>query len=259
MATFSSDALAGRRALITGGSRGIGEAIGIRLAEMGASLLLVADDEAGLANVKAKVSEAGGIAEVQVVDLLDKNAVQKLAEDASDVDILVNNAAPAQGWTMFSETPEEAWDLQLELILRVSVRLMRSIGPKMASRGRGSIVNISSASVVDAAPYVAPYAAAKAGLEVATRVAALEFASGGVRVNAVRPSFIPTARVGYLANDEVFLESRAKKVPLGRLATPADIADVVGWLCSDAAAFVSGQWINVDGAVTAGSWRPGGR
>jgi NAD(P)-dependent dehydrogenase (short-subunit alcohol dehydrogenase family) len=258
MTTVDTDALAGKRALITGGSRGIGEAIALRLASMGASLLLVADDEDGLANVKSAVTDAGGVAEVQVVDLLDKHAVERLGQYASDVDILVNNAAPGQGREMFSDTTDEAWDLQLELILRVSVRLIRAIGPQMAERGWGSIVNISSASVIDAAPYVAPYAAAKAALEVVTRIAALEYGPSGVRVNAVRPSFTPTARVGHLVSDVEFLESRAKKVPLGRLATPSDTADVVAWLCSDGSRFVSGQSINVDGAVTAGTWRPGG-
>jgi NAD(P)-dependent dehydrogenase (short-subunit alcohol dehydrogenase family) len=256
--TTDGSPLAGRRALITGGSRGIGEAIALRLASMGASLLLVADDEDGLANVKSAVAQAGGEAEVQVVDLLDKAAVERLGEYASDVDVLVNNAAPGQGRTMFSETPDDAWDLQLELILRVSVRLMRAVGPKMAERGWGSIVNISSASVADAAPYVAPYAAAKAGLEAVTRVAALEYGPSGVRVNAVRPSFTPTARVGHLASDADFLESRAKKVPLGRIATPADIAELVAWLCTDAAGFITGQSINIDGGVTAGTWRPAG-
>ncbi|QHE73315.1 SDR family NAD(P)-dependent oxidoreductase [Rhodococcus sp. WAY2] len=248
--------LAGRRALVTGGSRGIGEGIAVHLASMGASLLLAADDAEGLANVKSTILEAGGEAETQVVDLLDKEAVEELGRSAADVDILVNNAAPGQGRTLFSETPDEDWDLQLELILRVSVRLMRSIGPRMVERGWGSIVNISSGAVVDGSPQVAPYAAAKAALEAVTRVAALEYGAAGVRVNAVRPSFTPTARNGRFSQDAEFLASRAKKVPLGRIATTSDIAEVVAWLSTDAAGFITGQSINVDGGATAGTWRP---
>ncbi|SNQ45265.1 Gluconate 5-dehydrogenase [Frankia canadensis] len=256
MQTFRSDALADRRALITGGSRGIGEAIAVLLASMGTTVVLAADDEPGLEKAGATIEGAGGQAELHVVDLLDPTAVADLATAAGDVDILINNAAPGQGRLPFLETPDEAWDLQLGLILRTSVQLIRALGPGMATRGRGSIVNISSSSVVDAAPYVAPYAAAKAGLEVVTRIAALELGPRGVRTNAVRPSFTPTQRVAHLVADPEFLAHQSRKVPLGRLAAVEDIANAVAWLCSDAASFVNGQVITVDGGGSAGTWRP---
>jgi NAD(P)-dependent dehydrogenase (short-subunit alcohol dehydrogenase family) len=253
---FASDALLGRRALITGSSRGIGEAIATGLATMGADIVLVADDVDGLVRVQEALHKLGTNVEQHCVDLRDARAIASLADTVGRVDILVNNAAPGQGHLPFLATPESDWELQFDLILWAPLRLIRPLGGAMADRGSGVIVNISSMSVRDAAPYVAPYAAAKAGLEVMTRVAALELGPRGVRVNAVAPSFVPTARVGHLASDPEFLQRAAESVPLGRLATVDDIADAVCWLCSDAAGFVSGQVITVDGGMSAGRWRP---
>ena len=256
MRTFRDDALEGRRALVTGGSRGIGAVIAGRLAAMGADLVLAADDEAGLEQVAAQIGAAGGNAEVVRLDLRDPTAVADLARRAHDVDVLVNNAAPGQGSAPFLDTSDEAWDLQFDLILRAAVRLMRPLGRAMAERGQGAIVNISSASVKTAAPFVTPYAAAKAAMELVTRAAALELGPSGVRVNAVAPSFTPTERVAHLTADPDFLIELSKTVPMGRLASPEDVADAVGWLASDAASFVNGQVIAVDGGSSAGSWRP---
>jgi NAD(P)-dependent dehydrogenase (short-subunit alcohol dehydrogenase family) len=254
--SFVSDALKSQRALVTGASRGIGEAIATGLAAMGAEIVIAADDAEGVERVCSKLAAAGAVAHARQVDLRDPAAIETLVDDAGDLDILVNNAAPGQGHTAFLDTPDEAWELQLDLILWAPLRLIRPIGRAMAKRGSGAIVNISSMSVRDAAPYVAPYAAAKAGLEVITRVAALELGPQGVRVNAIAPSFVPTARVAHLADDPEFLQRAAASVPLGRLATPEDIANAVCWLCSDAASFVNGQVITVDGGMSAGRWRP---
>ena len=242
--------------MITGGSRGIGEAIATGLARMGSDVVLVADDAEGLERVGRKLTDLGVNVDQHVVDLRDAGEIQALVDRAGQIDILVNNAAPGQGHLPFLETPETDWQLQFDLILWAPLRLIRPIGKAMAERGSGVVVNISSMSVRDAAPYVAPYAAAKAGLEVITRVAALELGAHGVRVNAVAPSFVPTARVGHLANDPAFLQRAAESVPLGRLATVDDIADAVCWLSSDAASFVSGQVITVDGGLSAGRFRP---
>src|SRR5207244_795181 len=132
MRTFRDDALEGRRALVTGGSRGIGAVIAGRLAAMGADLVLAADDEAGLEQVAAQIGAAGGNAEVVRLDLRDPTAVADLARRAHDVDVLVNNAAPGQGSAPFLDTSDEAWDLQFDLILRAAVRLMRPLGRAMA-------------------------------------------------------------------------------------------------------------------------------
>ena len=194
-----SGSLAGRRALVTGGSRGIGAAICRQLAMRGAQeIVIAADDERGLDEISDELATFGTLARPVVVDLRDADATLHLAEEAGAVDILVNNAAPGQGRTMFLDTDDDAWDLQLDVILRAAVRLIRSVGRSMVELRRGSIVNISSMSVRDAAPYVAPYAAAKAGIEVVTRVAALEMGPHGVRTNAVAPSFVPTQRVAHL-------------------------------------------------------------
>jgi len=257
MATFRDDVLSGRRALITG-SRGIGEAIARRLGAMGADVILVSNDPVGMEQLAADLRASGTKVEHHTVDLLDPAAVSGVAEAAGVVDILVNNAAPGQGKDAFLDTDDNAWELQLGIILKGAVRLIRPIGRAMAERGHGCIVNISSMAVQDASPFVTPYAAAKAGLEVVTRVAALELGPRGVRVNAVRPSFVPTQRVSHLAADEAFLARAANLNPLGRLATTDDIADAVGWLASPAAAFVNGQVITIDGGASAGRWRADG-
>lgn len=219
---------------------------------MGASVVLVSDDEPGMKRVVDDISEGGGTAEHAVVDLRDREAIARFAEGVGAVDILVNNAAPNQGKSAFLDTDDDAWDLQFDIILRAAVRLIRPIGRGMVERGTGCIVNVSSQSVANGASFVTPYAAAKAGLEVVTRMAALELGPGGVRVNAIRPSFVPTARVAHLASDEEFLAKAAAKFPLGRLASPEDMANTVGWLASDAAAFVSGAIITVDGGMAGG-------
>ena len=255
--TRSGARLEGRRALVTGGSRGIGAAICRELAARGASGIVIgADDARGLDSISEELRGLGADVTTVIVDLRKADDAKRLVDEAGTVDILVNNAAPGQGSSMFLDTDDAAWDLQLEVILRAAVRLIRLVGPSMVERGRGSIINISSMSVRDAAPYVAPYAAAKAGLEVVTRVAALEMGPSGVRTNAVAPSFVPTQRVAHLVADEVALAAMAARVPLGRLATPEDIARAVGWLASDDASFVNGQVLTVDGGATAGHWRP---
>lgn len=253
MTSFARDALAGKRALVTGGSRGIGGAIADLLGSMGAALV-IADVDLAAAEAKTKELEgAGAAAEAVHADLADRAATLELARSIGPLDILVNNAAPAQTNAPFVDIPDTEWELQFSVIMWAPLILTREIGKAMASRGSGgSIVNILSASVRTPAPFVAPYASAKAALEIITKCAALELGPKRVRANGVAPTFVPTERNRAIWERVGFTEGSSRNNPSGRIATPADIAGVVGWLCSDDAAYVNGQTIHVDGGASAG-------
>ncbi|HKA04253.1 MAG TPA: SDR family oxidoreductase [Acidimicrobiales bacterium] len=250
--TFSPTALEGRRALVTGGARGIGEAIGRTLSSMGAELV-IADVNLELAQALAEELQAGGAkAEAVTVDLRDREATLDFARSVGAVDVLVNNAAPTQSNSPFMETPDSEWELQFSVILWAPIVLVREFGQGMADRGRGSIVNILSTSARSPAAFVAPYAAAKAALEIVTKVTALELGPRGVRSNAIAPAFVPTERNRPVWDRVGFTEGAMQANPLGRLATPLDMASTVAWLVSDAASYVNGQVVTVDGGSSAG-------
>ncbi|ONH28034.1 SDR family NAD(P)-dependent oxidoreductase [Pseudofrankia asymbiotica] len=253
---FQPDTLAGRRALVTGGSRGIGAEIVTTLASIGAEVRIASNDAEGMERVVRQVKEAGGTASAVFVDLADRSAVADLAAANTDLDILVNNAAPDQKPIPFSATPDEVWDLHYTLNVFTPVSLIRTIAPAMAERGGGSVVCTSSISTHTPAPAIAPYASSKAAMETIIRVLAMEFGPRNVRCNAVAPSMTPTERIaGMLANPD-FRARAVSRVPLGRLCEPSDTAAAVAWLCSDAAPFVNGQVIVVDGGATAGLFMP---
>jgi len=250
--TFAPTALEGRRALVTGGARGIGEAIGRTLSSMGANLV-IADVNLDLADALAEELRAGGAkAEAVTVDLRDRGATLDFARAVGPVDVLVNNAAPTQSNSPFMETPDSEWELQFSVILWAPLVLVRELGKGMAERGRGSIVNILSTSARSPASFVAPYAAAKAALEIITKVTALELGPSGVRSNAIAPAFVPTERNRPVWDRVGFTEGARQANPLVRLATPQDMASTVAWLASDAASYVNGQVITVGGGSSAG-------
>ena len=251
--TFTKDALADRWALVTGGSGGIGGAIADHLGTMGAGII-VADVDIAAAQRKVEGLTANGVtAQAQEVDLSDRAATTAFATKLEGIDILVNNAAPGQTNAPFLNIPDSEWEAQFAVIMWAPLLLTRILGAKMVDAGRGgSIVNILSASVVRPAPFVAPYAAAKAALEIITRVSALELGPHGIRTNGVAPTFVPTERNRAVWESVGFAEKSGRNNPSGRIAKPEDVAGVVAFLVSDAAAFVNGQTITVDGGSSAG-------
>lgn len=254
--TYRDDSLSGRRALVTGGAQGIGEAIVRALAEMGAEVVIVDVNDQTASQLVAELTGDGHHVSWRPADLADPEAIDQLATEIGVIDVLVNNAAPRQSNSPFMDTGDDEWELQFAIIMWAPLRLIRTIGAAMAVRGRGSIVNLSSAAATRPATFVAPYAAAKAALEIITKVAALELGPSGVRANAVAPSFIPTERNRPTWEKAGFNENMARSLPAGRMPTTADVAAVVAWLASDASSFVSGQVINVDGGSSAGIFTP---
>ena len=251
---FTSDALAGRRALVTGSSRGIGAAIATAFAASGAEVYLAADDKDGLEHTREAIVSAGGRAHAIVVDLTDQESIDDLGQQCAGVDTLVNNAAPDQKPYPLLEAPESLWDKMFALNFWAPLALIRKLAPPMMDAGTGSIISISSVSVRNPAPRIAPYAASKAALELLTKVAALEFAASGVRVNAIAPSMVRTQRIRALLDDPAFEASARARIPMGRLAETSDVAGAAVWLASDAASFVTGQVISVEGGSSVGTY-----
>jgi 3-hydroxybutyrate dehydrogenase len=244
--------LTGRRALITGGASGIGRACAERLAADGASVLVV-DRDAEAA--RAVAEQVGGTA--IAVDLSDLAAV-----DALDlaVDILVNNAG-LQHVAPIHEFPVDRFSYILRLMLEAPFRLVRGALPHMYAQGWGRVVNISSIHGLRASAFKSAYVTAKHGLEGLSKVIALEGAEHGVTSNCVNPAYVRTplvegqiadqARAHGLSEDDVVEQVMLAPAAIKRLIEPAEVADAVSWLCSPAAASVTGTSMVMDGGWSA--------
>jgi 3-hydroxybutyrate dehydrogenase len=244
--------LAGRRAMVTGGASGIGRACAVRLAEAGATVLVVDRDTAA---AEAVADQVGGRA--IGVDLSDLDAVSALDVD---VDVLVNNAG-LQHVAPLHEFPVDRFSHILRLMVEAPFRLVRSALPGMYDRGWGRVVNVSSVHGLRASPYKSAYVTAKHGLEGLSKVIALEGAGHGVTSNCVNPAYVRTplvegqiadqARAHGLTEDEVLEQVMLQPAALKRLIEPGEVADAVAWLCSPAATSVTGSSLVMDGGWTA--------
>ena len=238
--------LDGKVALVTGGSRGIGAAISRELAKAGARVALnyragqeVADEIAG---------EIGGLA-VQA-DVSNAEGVQALVErvegELGDIDALVNNAGVTRD-TLIARMTDDDWQTVIDTNLRGTFNTSRAVSRKMLRRRAGSIVNLSSVVGVHGNPGQANYAASKAGIIGLTKALARELGSRGVRVNAIAPGYISTELTDVLNEEHRGLI--LQNTPLGRLGEPEDVAGAVRFLCSDEAAFITGEVLLVDGGL----------
>jgi 3-oxoacyl-[acyl-carrier protein] reductase len=242
--------LSGRVAIVTGAARGIGRAIAERLAAAGASLALFDVVEDAVAQAAGEISRPGVTVRgyrCDVASLDDVEAVGgKALADFGRADILVNNAGITRD-RLFVRMTREDWSQVLEVNLTGAFNLAKVVAPVMLKQRSGSIVNIASVVGQVGNAGQANYAASKAGLIGLTKSMAREFAPRGVRVNAVAPGFIRTAMTDGLA-----VETQAQmrqQIPLGRFGEAKDVADVVMFLVSDLAGYVTGQVINCDGGL----------
>lgn len=239
----------GKVALVTGASRGIGAAVARRLDADGARVLVAARDASALEAVAAELVHDPVVV---TADLADADQVRGAArcalEAAGHVDILVNNAAVGMR-VPIADTDAAVVDRILAVNVRAPLLLISALVPSMAGRGGGAIVNLSSVSGLVEAPKRAAYAASKGAIDAATRALAMELGPIGIRVNSVAPGVVDTAM--WAANKQVpgVVESVEALTPLGRWATPEDIADVVAFLASDAARFVTGATLAADGGM----------
>ncbi len=241
--------LDGRTALVTGASRGIGAATATALSRAGARVALVARDRRAL---EALAVELGGDHVPITADLADAEAPARVAMEASDalggVDILINNAGQAVRQPTV-ETTADVIDRLLALNVRAPLLLVASLVPIMARRAGGSIVMLSSISGLTGTPNRAAYAASKGAVGAATRSLAAELGPLGIRVNAVAPGVVDTDL--WTRNKQVpgVVESVTAQTPLRRWGLADDIADVILFLASDTARFVTGEIISVDGGM----------
>jgi NAD(P)-dependent dehydrogenase (short-subunit alcohol dehydrogenase family) len=246
---MSSDSLAGRTALVTGASRGIGEATARALDRAGARVALVSRDADALALVAQDLKHDPI---VLVADLADAHAATDVATRAlsemGHVDVLVNNAAAAARLAT-EDLDSDLIDRLLAVNVRAPLLLISALIPSMKQRAAGSIINLSSISSLLGTPRRSAYAASKGALDAATRSLAMELGPLGIRVNAVAPGVVDTAL--WEKNKAVVgvVESVEALTPLRRWATPEDIADVIVFLASDGARFVTGETIAVDGGM----------
>lgn len=239
--------LHGKTALVTGATSGIGRAIAEQLAADGAAVIVTGRDEARGKEVTTAIESAGGQARFIRADLDNFADVQRLADDADDVDILVNNAGVSPGGPT-DQTSEDAFNLAFDVNVKAPFFLTAAIAPRMAARGGGAIINISTMAATIGMNGLAAYGASKAAIDSLTRAWTAEYGPRGVRVNAVAPG--PTRTPASAAMGEMF-DVLAATLPAGRAADPREIAAAVSFLASDDASFVYGTILPADGGRVA--------
>jgi NAD(P)-dependent dehydrogenase (short-subunit alcohol dehydrogenase family) len=242
VSTITQDNLQGQRALVTGATSGIGRAIALQLARDGAEVLVHGRDAARGAETVAEITSSGGKASFIAADLSDAADVQRLASDVGDVDILVNNA----GIAVFRATGEfdvAAFDKMFASNVRAPFFLVAAIAPGMAARGHGNIVSVSSMAGGIGLVGGAAYGATKASLEAMTRAWAAEYSPSGVRVNAIAPGpvYTPTP------SGPGFITALGETTPMRRASQPEEIAEVVAFLASPRASYITGATVPADG------------
>ena len=245
--------LTGKIALVTGATSGIGRAVAMRFAAEGAQVAIVGRNPTALQDVAAEIAAAGGSALPLLADLQSRAATAPLVpltlERFGALDIVVNAAGIITMGTI-ATTTEEAWQEMLEINLHAVFRLMQQATPALIER-RGNIVNVSSVTGQRSFPGVLAYCVSKAALDQLTRCASLELAAQGVRVNAVNPGVVVTElhRASGMNSDayDAFLEHSKTTHPLGRTGTPEEVAELILFLASERAGWITGATYNIDG------------
>ena len=240
-------------AIVTGASSGIGRAAALKLAADGYAVLAVGRNQAALDRVCAEIAARGGTARAFVADVTSAEGPASVVGAATKafagVDALVN-AAGIIASAGVAETSDDAWDTMLAINVRAPFRLIREAASALVAR-KGSVVNVSSVAGPRAFPGVAAYCVSKAAVDQLTRVAALDLAPKGVRVNAVNPGVVVTNLHRRSGMEEgkyaEFLERSKTTHPLGRVGTPEEIAGVIAFLVSPASGWITGETVAIDG------------
>ena len=247
--------LSGKNALVTGASRGIGRAVALGFAQEGADVVLASRDTDALEQLRDEIEALGRKAHVIATDVMDQASIAAMVQGAIDhlgsIDILVNNAGGSSYMGPFTTLRFSGWEKTMRLNVDSIVHACQAIGPHMLERGSGSIINVASVASLVGTPELAPYGASKAAVLSLTRTLAIEWGGAGVRVNALCPGWTRTALNADLWGDEQISTAMMERVPLGRWA---DVEEMVGpavFLASDAASYLTGQALVVDGGQTA--------
>jgi NAD(P)-dependent dehydrogenase (short-subunit alcohol dehydrogenase family) len=245
--------LAGRCALVTGASRGIGRAISLALAAAGASVVVTARPGGELDKTVGLVTAAGGDARSVPADLTSAGEVDALAQAAGPVDVLVNNAAAKAAYASVLGTGDDVWEEHLAVSLLAPVRLIRALAPGMCARRNGVIITFTSSAATVPVPLIGPYATAKRAADWVTRLAAMELGPSGVRAVSIAPGLTATEAADRVAASGQ-LGNWIETTPAGRVASAEEIAATVAWAVSDEASYLNGATLRVDGGHTTGEY-----
>jgi len=242
--------LEGKKAVVTGGGRGIGRCIALALASGGADVAVLDMDEAGAIETAGLIEDIGkkslGLAvDVSCLSAVEE-AVNKILDLWDSIDIVVNNAGITRD-NLLMRMKEDEWDSVIAVNLKGSFNLCKAVARSMMKQRSGCIINIASIIGMMGNAGQVNYSASKGGLIALTKSLAKEMASRGIRVNAVAPGFIATEMTDKIP--EKIREEMVKAIPLGRMGDPEDVASVVSFLASPAAAYITGQVIVVDGGM----------
>jgi NAD(P)-dependent dehydrogenase (short-subunit alcohol dehydrogenase family) len=237
--------------LVTGGSKGIGKAIALALAEDGADVALAARSPEPLEKTAREIEERGRRALAVPTDVTDPEQCRALVErvigELGGLDVLVNNAGAAPFLSTFEAARLEGWEKYFRITFTGAVYCTHAAADALLGREGASVINVASVAAFIASPGLTYYAAAKAALVSFTKTLALEWAPHGVRVNAIAPGFVETDMNVAARQDPSFHESIRSQIPLGRWGTAEDVAGVARFLASDAAAWMTGSVVVIDG------------
>lgn len=246
--------LAGKKALVTGASRGIGQVIAVAFAEAGADVALAARGAEGLAATAKQVRDFGREAFEIPADLTSQEASTAVVTEAigklGRLDVVVNNAGGSNFVVPFLDMRPSGWEKVLRLNLDATMWISQAAGAHMTSRGSGSVINVASVAGLAAAPFLAPYGAAKAAVVSLTKTLATEWGRAGVRVNALCPGWTATDLNRGLWDTPDGGQATIANVPMGRWARAGEMAGPAIFLASEASSFMTGQVLVIDGGQT---------
>jgi NAD(P)-dependent dehydrogenase (short-subunit alcohol dehydrogenase family) len=247
--------LTGRKALVTGASRGIGQAIAVALAEHGADVALNSRNAEALEKVAAEVEQRGRQALVVPADVTDRAAVEAMVEAAvtglGRLDIVVNSAGGTAFMVPFTELRFSGWEKVMRLNVDSTVHVLQAAAPHLLATGHASVVNVASVAGLGATPALSPYGASKAAVISLTKSLAMEWATAGVRVNALCPGWTATELNRNLWENEQASAGLVATIPMGRWGRAEEMAGPAVFLASDASSFMTGQVVVVDGGQLA--------
>ena len=247
---FKEDMLNGKTAIVTGASRGIGAAIAHRLCEVGANVVICSRSTETISETATTLKDKGYSIHAMAADISKKEDVEALVEKTieqfSQIDILVNNAGITRDMLLM-RLKDEDWEAVLQTNLTGTMYCTRAVLRPMIRQKSGNIINISSVIGLMGNPGQASYAAAKAGIIGLTKTTAKEVGTRGITVNAIAPGFITTDMTAQIP--EEFQEKLLELIPLQNFGAPEDVADAVCFLVSDAARYITGQTLQVDGGM----------
>ncbi len=254
MDSLSQFSLAGKRALVTGSSRGIGFALAAALAGAGADVILNGRDTRALGEAAANLADSGARARAVAFDVTSSDSVADgiahIEGEIGPIDILINNAG-MQHRAPLEDFPEDMFERVMTTNVTSVFLVGQAVARHMIPRGKGRIINIASLMTNLARPSIAPYGASKAAVGNLTRGMAIEWARHGINVNAIAPGYFKTELNEALIKNPEFNAWIEKRTPMGRWGDVAELGGAAIFLASDAASFVSGQILYVDGAFTA--------